>query len=144
MQELRRMDVKPSGTTQTGAARDGKNLNIICNKSKEKGHIARNSPKKDAPKQEGAKEQAKTPNPYKVKPKEGEPEVKKINNIECSWCKQCRCWTSGDKRHSTGQHRSKSELQSGGISSSTPAGNLAAGSFGRSLTMMHFHGARHA
>jgi len=144
MQELKRMDVKTFGTTQAGATKNGINPNIICNKCKEKGHITRNCPKEDAPKQEGGKEQSKTPNPYKVKPKEGEPEVKKINNVECSWCKQCRHWTSGDKRHSTGQHRTKSELQSGGISSSTPAGNLAVGSFGGGLTMTHFHGARHA
>lgn len=143
MQELKRMDVKPSGATQTGAAKNGINPNIICKKCKEKGHIARNFPKKDAPKQEGGKKQSKTPNPYKVKPKEGEPEVKEINNVECLGV-QCRCWTSGDKRHSTEQYRTKSELQSGRTSSNTSAGNLAAGSFGGGLTMMHFRGAGHA
>ena len=141
MQELKRMDVKPSGVTQTGAAKNSINPNIICNKCKEKGHIARNCPKKDAPKQEGVKEQAKTPNPYKVKLKEGEPEVKKINNVKCSWCKQCIQWTSGDKRHSTIQHMSMNELQGRGMPSSTPAGNLATGSFRGGLTMTHFHGA---
>jgi len=83
MQELRRMDAQLSGATQTGATK-----NIIFNDCKEKGHIAKNCPKKDAPKQEGSKEQAKTPNPYKVKSKQGEPEIKKISNVDCSWCEQ--------------------------------------------------------
>jgi len=49
MEELRRMDVKTSGATQTGAAKGSKNSNTICSKCKEKGHITRNCPMKDAP-----------------------------------------------------------------------------------------------
>jgi len=149
LQELRRVEMKPTGGgTPAKGNQDGKkiNPNIICNKCKEKGHIAKYCPKSSA-KKDGGKDKSQKPNPYKEKPKEGEAHVKTINSVECSWCERCRRWTSGDKRHSTSEHKTKNELQGGspGIApSSTPAGNLAAGSFGGGLSMTHFHGAGHA
>ena len=151
LQELRRTEVKPTGSgTPPSSNQDVKriNPNIICNKCKERGHIAR-----DCVKSGGGGNQTQTTNPYRIKPKDGETQVKSINGIECSWCDRCNRWTSGNKRHSTTEHKTRSELQGGaglqgsmegGSPSSTPAGNLAAGLFGGGLTMTHFHGAGHA
>jgi len=93
LQELRRTEVKPTGSGITSPSnQDGKriNPNIICNKCKERGHIAR-----DCTKSGGSGTQ--TTNPYKIRPKDGEAQTKSINGIECSWCERCHCWTSGDK-----------------------------------------------
>jgi len=70
IQELRKTELKPTGGTQANGNNDGaKNPNITCNKCKEKGHIAKNYPKKGT-KQGGTKDDKDKPsNPYRVKPK---------------------------------------------------------------------------
>jgi len=91
LQELHRVEMKPTGGGAPAKGnQDGKrtNPNIICNKCKEKGHIAKNCPK-NGTKKDGGKDKSQKPNPYKEKPKEGEAHVKTINSVECSWCEQC-------------------------------------------------------
>jgi len=89
IQELRKTE--PTGGTLGGGNKDGaKNPNIICNKCKEKGHIAKNCPKKGT-KQGGTKDDKdNSPNPYRVKPKDGESQIKTTNSVECSWCNCCK------------------------------------------------------
>jgi len=84
LQELRRTEVKPTGSgTPPSSNQDGKriNPNIICNKCKERGHIAQ-----DCVKSGGGGNQTQTTNLHRIKPKDGEAQVKSINGIECSWC----------------------------------------------------------
>ena len=80
--------------------------------------------------------------PYKMKPKDGESLVKTIKGQECTWCEKCRHWTSAEKRHTTEEHKTRSELQGG--TPTTPVSNLASSELGGGLIMMHFHGAGHA
>jgi len=146
MQELRKVEPKPTNGGTTVKKDGGINPNVICKKCKEKGHIAKNCPKKPA--QQGGREQSTSP--YKVKPKDGEAQVKSINGAQCSWCDRCNRWTYGDKRHATAQHKTREELQnasSGGNPSGTQVGNLAAGSqsyLGGGLSRTNFLGAGHA
>jgi len=143
LQELERMDVKPSGATQPGAVTNITYPNIICNKCKEKGNIARNCPKKDVPNRKEVKNNPRPQIPTRSSPRKESLQSRRstmsstlgVSNADIGLL---------ETKHSTGQHRTKSELQGGGTPSSTPAGNLAAGFFGGSLTMTHFHGARHA
>jgi len=75
IQELRKTETKPTnGGTKNGKKDGATNLNVICKKCKEKSHIAKNCPKKQA--QQGGKEDTKPTNPYKVRPKDGEAQVK--------------------------------------------------------------------
>jgi len=150
MQELRKIEPKPTnGGTKNGKKDGATNPNVTCRKCKEKGHIAKNCPKKPA--QQGGREENKPTSPYKVKPKDGEAQVKSINGAQCSWCDWCNQWTYGDKRHATAQHKTREELQntsSGGNPSGAQAGNLAAGSLGSflggGLSRTNFLGAGHA
>jgi len=67
---------------------DDKNLNISIS-----ARYCKNSPKKDTPRPEGAKQQVKMSNPTRSSPRKEEPDVKKIINVDCSWCEWCRLWT---------------------------------------------------
>jgi len=87
MQELRKVEPKPTNGGTTGKKDGGINPNVICKKCKEKGHIARYCPKK--PTQQGGREENKPTSPYEVKPKDGEAQVKAINGTQCSWCNWC-------------------------------------------------------
>jgi len=147
LSELKQVEVKPGGGTQTQRASTSegkKNPNIECHNCKEKGHIAKNCPKKTTATKQGGDGKSKvTTNPYRMKPKDGEPKVKIINGVDCTWCERCSRWTSGDKQHATEGHKTRSEL-SGGSNPATQSGNLAASGLGRGLIMTHFHGAGHA
>jgi len=81
LQELKRVDAKLSDLTQMGAMMDDKNLNISIS-----ARYCKNSPKKDTPRPEGAKQQVKMSNPTRSSPRKEEPDVKKIINVDCSWC----------------------------------------------------------
>jgi hypothetical protein len=147
LSELRRLEPNKGAGTPSAATNEGKkNPNIICHHCKEKGHISRICPKKDSPAGGngggGGGDKNQTSNPYKIKPKDGESKVKTINNVSCTWCDRCRRWTSGDKRHTTEEHKPRSELQ--GNTLGNQAGNLATSGIGGGLIMTHFHGAGHA
>ena len=145
--------MKPGGRTPASITNEGKkNPNIICFTCKEKGHISSNCPKKGTTTESGGKggggkgvgkDKNQVTNPYKMKPKDGESLVKTINGQECTWCDKFRQWTSGEKQHTTEEHKPRSELQGGGTPS-TPVSNLASSRLGKGLIMMHFHGAGHA
>jgi len=79
----------------------------------------------------GGKDNNQVTNPYKMKPKDGESLVKTINGEECTWCDKCRQWTSGEKWHTTEEHKPRSELQGG--TSNTLVSNLASSGLGRRI-----------
>jgi len=62
-----------------------------------------------------------------AKPKDGE---SIINRVECTWCDWCKHWTSGDKCHSTEEHKTKSELSGSSTPATSQAENLAASELG--------------
>jgi len=104
--------LKPTWGTQTNGSKDGaKNPNFTCNKCKEKGHIAKNCPKKGTRQGDTKDDRDKPSNPYRVKLKDDKAQVKTINSVECSWCDCCKWWMSGAKRHSTAQHKTRMSYQ---------------------------------
>ena len=51
------------------------------------------------------------------KPKQGEPEEKKVDNIDCQFCNRCMqgkgFWNSGKAMHKSSDHKTPSELRAG-------------------------------
>jgi len=92
-----------------------KHSKLTCQKCKEKGHIAKNCPKKgegeDKESEGDGYNKNKWTSPYGIPPKDGEPQVKKLNDVECAWCDQCKRWTKGEKKHGTAQHKTRQEIQ---------------------------------
>jgi len=85
LQELHRVEMKPTGGGAPAKGnQDGKRTypNIICNKCKRKGILLKIVPSMALRRMVGRIGQK--PNPYKLKPKEGEACVKTINSVECS------------------------------------------------------------
>jgi len=67
-----------------------KHSKLTCRKCKEKGHIAKNCPKKgegeDKKSEGGGDDKNKWTSPYHIPPKDGKPQVKKWNDVKCAWC----------------------------------------------------------
>lgn len=57
----------------------------------------------------------------KVKPNEGQPHKKTVNNAEYLWCDKCGHWRTGDKKHLTVDHKTKAELQAASNTTNPPA-----------------------
>jgi hypothetical protein len=146
--QLRRTpDTKSSGSNGSAGGNGGNTRTITCHRCKATGHYARDCPTKGKAKTGGGNKgtggnnkSKGAANPLRVKPGDGESKVKTINGVEHSWCDRCGRWTSGEKRHSTAEHRTREEIKNGSGKKSTTFGETT--TLGGGLAM-HFHGAGH-
>lgn len=75
----------------------------------------------------------------KVKPADGQPQRKTVENEEYLWCDKCGRWRKGDNKHLTADHRTRAQIEAGGNSApaapQSGSANIAADTTGR-LQMM--------
>lgn len=109
---------------------------VVCHNCKEKGHFARDCPKPNnrqstnGNSSSGGSGNSGGGNSWvRTGPAEGESETKNVDGTEWLWCKRCRRWRKDKNRHTSENHKTKSELtgEQGGNSSGNNAGNNSSG-----------------
>jgi hypothetical protein len=105
---------------------DGNQDKRECHNCGKKGHIMSNCPDLQGTNNGGTNANSSNGNKSKhwtkIKPAEGESHSKTVNGIEYLWCERCGRWRSGEKKHTTSNHKTRAELQAAAGSSQGSSG----------------------